>query len=108
MAIARLRATTGVGLTARSWSYSVTICDQSVSATVGAWSAFWSDELGSFNLEAGIQQVYAGFSAWTSIGHLALYDTWITHSTAPPLRGRNISKPPSPTDWQHDLCRQID
>lgn len=36
--------------------------------------AFWSDELGSFNLEAGVQQVYAGFSAWTSLGHLALYD----------------------------------
>jgi Glycosyl hydrolase family 76 len=37
-------------------------------------TAFWSDELGSFNLEAGIQQVYTGFSAWTSFGHLALYE----------------------------------
>jgi uncharacterized protein YyaL (SSP411 family) len=50
-------------------------------------SAFWSDELGSFNLEAGIQQVYAGFSAWTSIGHLALYDldgdsTWLDRARA--------------------------
>ncbi|HEY1296339.1 MAG TPA: glycoside hydrolase family 76 protein [Chloroflexota bacterium] len=36
--------------------------------------AFWSDELGSYNLEAGMQQVYTGFSAWTSLGHLALYD----------------------------------
>jgi hypothetical protein len=37
-------------------------------------TAFWSDEIGSFNLEAGIQQVYTGFSAWTSFGHLALFD----------------------------------
>jgi len=35
---------------------------------------FWSEELGSFNLEAGMQQVYTGFSAWTSLGHLALYE----------------------------------
>jgi hypothetical protein len=35
---------------------------------------FWSDELGGYNLEAGMQQVYTGFSAWTSLGHLALYD----------------------------------
>jgi len=35
--------------------------------------AFWSDDLGSFNLERGIQQVLTGFSAWTSLGHLALY-----------------------------------
>jgi hypothetical protein len=35
---------------------------------------FWSSELGSLNLEAGVQQVYTGFSAWTSLGHLALYD----------------------------------
>jgi hypothetical protein len=49
--------------------------------------AFWSDEIGSFNLEAGIQQVYTGFSAWTSLGHLALYDrdgdaTWLEHARA--------------------------
>jgi len=35
---------------------------------------FWSDAVGSFNLEAGVQQVYTGFSAWTSFGQLALYD----------------------------------
>lgn len=37
-------------------------------------SVFWSDELGGFNLEAGIQQVYTGFSAWASMGQLALFD----------------------------------
>jgi hypothetical protein len=37
-------------------------------------AAFWSDDLGGYNLEAGVQQVYTGFSAWTSFGHLALYD----------------------------------
>jgi uncharacterized protein YyaL (SSP411 family) len=49
--------------------------------------AFWSDEVGSFNLEAGVQQVYTGFSAWTSFGHLALYDldgdaTWLEAARA--------------------------
>lgn len=37
-------------------------------------STFWSDELGGLNLEAGIQQVYAGFSAWATLGDLALSD----------------------------------
>jgi hypothetical protein len=36
-------------------------------------SAFWSSELGGYNLEAGIEQVYASYGAWTSLGHLALY-----------------------------------
>lgn len=36
--------------------------------------AFWSDELGGLNLEAGIQQVYSGFSAWATLADLELYD----------------------------------
>jgi hypothetical protein len=36
-------------------------------------SAFWSGELGGYNLEAGLDQVYASYGAWTSLGHLALY-----------------------------------
>ncbi len=35
---------------------------------------FWSKDIGGLNLEAGIQQVYTGFSAWTSLGHLALFE----------------------------------
>ena len=36
--------------------------------------AFWGRELGGYNLEAGIEQVYTAFAAWTSLGHLALHD----------------------------------
>jgi hypothetical protein len=36
-------------------------------------AAFWSDALGGYNLEAGIDQVFTSYSAWTSLGHLALY-----------------------------------
>ena len=37
-------------------------------------SAFWAPDLGGYNLEAGIGQVYASYGAWTSLGDLALYD----------------------------------
>ena len=37
--------------------------------------AFWNEERGGYNLEAGIQQVYTAYAAWTSLGHLALYDS---------------------------------
>jgi hypothetical protein len=37
-------------------------------------AAFWSPVLGGYNLEAGIDQVYASYGAWTSLGHLALFD----------------------------------
>jgi hypothetical protein len=36
-------------------------------------TAFWSPGLGGYNLEAGIDQVYTSYAAWTSLGHLALY-----------------------------------
>lgn len=36
--------------------------------------AFWSDELGGYNLEAGVQQVFASYAAWTGLGELALFD----------------------------------
>lgn len=36
-------------------------------------AAFWSSRLGGYNLESGIDQVYASYAAWTSLGHLALY-----------------------------------
>jgi hypothetical protein len=35
--------------------------------------AFWSPNLGGYNLEAGVEQVYTSYGAWTSLGHLALY-----------------------------------
>jgi glycosyl hydrolase family 76 len=35
--------------------------------------AFWSSPLGGYNLEAGIQQVYASYAAWTSLGFVSLY-----------------------------------
>src|SRR5205823_11816738 len=34
---------------------------------------FWSAELGSYNLEAGVPQVFTSYAAWTSLGHLALF-----------------------------------
>jgi hypothetical protein len=36
-------------------------------------TAFWSRERGGYNLEAGVEQVYTSYAAWTSLGHLALY-----------------------------------
>jgi hypothetical protein len=35
--------------------------------------AFWGAERGGYNLEAGVEQVYVSYAAWTSLGHLALY-----------------------------------
>jgi hypothetical protein len=35
--------------------------------------AFWSPDLGGYKLEAGIDQVYTSYGAWTSLGHLALF-----------------------------------
>lgn len=37
--------------------------------------AFWSASQGGYDLEAGIEQVYTAYAAWTSLGHLALYDS---------------------------------
>ena len=37
-------------------------------------AAFWSAALGGYNLEAGVDQMYTSYGAWTSLGHLALYD----------------------------------
>jgi hypothetical protein len=36
-------------------------------------TAFWSNSIGGYNLEAGVDQVYTSYAAWTSLGHLALY-----------------------------------
>ncbi|HZO28899.1 MAG TPA: hypothetical protein VFH48_23240, partial [Chloroflexota bacterium] len=36
-------------------------------------TAFWSRERGGYNLEAGVEQVFTSYAAWTSLGHLALY-----------------------------------
>ena len=35
--------------------------------------AFWSPDLGGYKLEAGIDQVYTSYAAWTSLGNLALF-----------------------------------
>jgi hypothetical protein len=50
-------------------------------------SAFWSPDLGGYNLESGIQQMYTSYGAWTSLGDLALYDadadpSWLDLVTA--------------------------
>jgi len=37
-------------------------------------SAFWSEGLGGYNLEAGVDQVFTSYGAWTSLGALALFD----------------------------------
>jgi uncharacterized protein YyaL (SSP411 family) len=37
-------------------------------------SAFWTPRLGGYSLEAGEPQVFTSYGAWTSLGHLALYD----------------------------------
>ena len=36
-------------------------------------AAFWSQSLGGYNLEAGVDQVFTSYGAWTSLGELALY-----------------------------------
>jgi hypothetical protein len=36
-------------------------------------AAFWSSSIGGYNLEAGVEQVYTSYAAWTSLGHVALY-----------------------------------
>jgi uncharacterized protein YyaL (SSP411 family) len=36
--------------------------------------AFWNPARGGYNLEAGVEQVYTAYAAWTSLGHLALYE----------------------------------
>jgi hypothetical protein len=36
-------------------------------------TAFWSRERGGYNLEAGVEQVFTSYAAWTSLGHLALH-----------------------------------
>jgi hypothetical protein len=35
-------------------------------------AAFWSQSLGGYNLEAGVEQVYTSYAAWTSLGFAAL------------------------------------
>jgi uncharacterized protein YyaL (SSP411 family) len=45
-------------------------------------ATFWNLPRGGYNLEAGVEQVFTSYSAWTSLGHLALYDldgdaTWL-------------------------------
>jgi uncharacterized protein YyaL (SSP411 family) len=37
-------------------------------------AAFWSTDRGGYNLEAGVDQVFTSYAAWTSLGHLALYE----------------------------------
>jgi hypothetical protein len=34
---------------------------------------FWEQDQGGYNLEAGVNQVYTAYSAWVSLGHLALF-----------------------------------
>jgi hypothetical protein len=45
-------------------------------------TAFWSADLGGYNLEAGVDQVFTSYGAWTSFGFFALFDvdqdpTWL-------------------------------
>ena len=56
-------------------------------------AAFWSTDRGGYNLEAGVDQVFTSYAAWTSLGHLALYEqddpAWIelARSNARALEG---------------------
>jgi uncharacterized protein YyaL (SSP411 family) len=36
--------------------------------------AFWAPQLGGYTLEARVPQLFTSYGAWTSLGHLALYD----------------------------------
>ena len=45
---------------------------RAVAAAIGP--TFWSDALGGYTLEAGIEQVFTSYSAWTALGALALFD----------------------------------
>jgi glycosyl hydrolase family 76 len=58
-------------------------------------AAFWSAPLGGYNLEAGVDQVYTSYAAWTSLGFTALYavdadPTWLdlAHQNADALAKR--------------------
>lgn len=58
-------------------------------------AVFWSAPLGGYNLEAGVQQVYTSYAAWTSLGFLSLYAedgdaTWLrlAQQNADALAGR--------------------
>lgn len=36
--------------------------------------SLWSTTHGGYNLEVGVDRIYASYGAWASLGHLALYD----------------------------------
>jgi hypothetical protein len=61
----------------------------------GMRGAFWSADLGGYDLEAGVEQVYVSYGAWSGLGYLALYDadgdpSWLELAQADlgALRGR--------------------
>lgn len=81
---------TGADLAPRSFNYDQAIAIQAQLATYALdgdparvrravalgsvlQDAFWNPARGGYNLEAGIDQVYTSYSAWTGLGHLALY-----------------------------------
>ena len=37
-------------------------------------AALWNPTHGGYNLEVGVDRIYASYGAWASLGHLALYD----------------------------------
>jgi hypothetical protein len=37
-------------------------------------AGLWNATHGGYNLEVGVDRIYASYGAWTSLGHLALYD----------------------------------
>jgi len=37
-------------------------------------AALWNPTHGGYNLEVGVERIYASYGAWASFGHLALYD----------------------------------
>ena len=61
-------------------------------------------------LEAGIDQVYAGYAAWTSFGHLALYDAdqnphWLDLARQNlDAIGRSMGRPDGGVAWQTYRC----
>jgi uncharacterized protein YyaL (SSP411 family) len=72
-------------------------------------ATFWRGDRG-YVLEAGIDQVYAGYGAWTSFGHLALYDAdqnphWLDLARQNlDAIGRSMGRPDGGVAWQTYRC----
>lgn len=73
-------------------------------------AAFWAPERGGYNLEAGVEQVYASYGAWASFGHLALFDLdqhagWLERARAnAEAIGAALGEPDGGYAYRHYVC----